>query len=241
MFLATLPRTVCSSHCSALTPYLGPPLFLCPPPTLLGLWSPERRCSHIGCSPHPALGHPSLCVAMAAERPTLPRTHYEFCCCFSVAQLCPTLCNHRLQDTRLPCPSLSPRVCSNSCSLSQWCIQPSHPLSLLSPPALNLSQHQVPFPWVSSSHQAAEVLQLQLQHQSFSEYSGLIFFRIWLTGLISLLPKGLSRVIHHSSKASVLRCSAFSTVQLLYPYMTTGKTIALSIYIFVGESIVSAF
>ena len=67
---------------------------------------------------------------------------------------------HGLQDTRLPCPSLSPGVCSNLCLLSRWCIQPSHPLSLLSPPAFSLSQHQVLFPWVGSSHQVAEVLQL---------------------------------------------------------------------------------
>ena len=46
-------------------------------------------------------------------------------------------------------------------------IQPSHPLSSPSPPAFNLSQHQGHFPWVSSSHQEAEVLERQLQHQSF--------------------------------------------------------------------------
>ena len=47
-------------------------------------------------------------------------SHAQFCCC-SVAQSCPTLWSHGLQHTRLPCPSLSPRVCSNSCPLSQWC------------------------------------------------------------------------------------------------------------------------
>ena len=60
-------------------------------------------------------------------------------------------------------------------------LQPSHPLSVPSPPALNLSQRQSLFQWVSSSHQVAEVLELQFQHQSFSEYSGLISLRIdWL-------------------------------------------------------------
>ena len=66
---------------------------------------------------------------------------------------------------RLPCPSLSPRVCSNS-----WvddAIQPSHPLSSPSPPAFSFSQYQDLFQWVSSSHQVAKVLELQLQHQSF--------------------------------------------------------------------------
>ena len=60
-------------------------------------------------------------------------------------------------------------------------IQPFHPLSSPSPPAFNLSQHQDIFQWVSSSHQVAKVLEFQLQHQSFNEYSGLISFRLdWL-------------------------------------------------------------
>ena len=74
---------------------------------------------------------------------------------------------HGLQHTRLPCPSATPRVCSKSCPLSQWCHPTSHPLSSLSPPAFNLSQHQGLFKWVSSSHQVAKVLEFQLQHQSF--------------------------------------------------------------------------
>ena len=71
-------------------------------------------------------------------------------------------------------------------------IQPSHPLTSPSPPAFNLSQHQGLFTWASSSHQVAKVLEFQLQHQSFNEYSGLISFR--MNGWISLLSKGLSRV-----------------------------------------------
>ena len=72
---------------------------------------------------------------------------------------------HGLQHTRLPCPSPTPRACLNSCPLS-WgdAIQPSHPLSSTSPPALNLFQHQGLFQWVSSSHQVAKVLEFQLQH-----------------------------------------------------------------------------
>ena len=72
-----------------------------------------------------------------------------------------------LQHTRLPCPSPTPGACSNSCLL--WvsdAIQPSHP-SLSPSPAFNLSQHQGLFQWVSSSHQVANVLKLQLQPQSF--------------------------------------------------------------------------
>ena len=73
---------------------------------------------------------------------------------------------HGRQHARLPCPSLSPEVCSNSCPLSQWCY-----LSLpLLPPSLfafNLSQHQDLFQWVGSSHQVAKVLELQLQDLCF--------------------------------------------------------------------------
>ena len=75
------------------------------------------------------------------------------------------LVTHELQHTRPPCPSPTSGVHPNS-----WVsdtIQPSHPLLSPSLPALNLSQHQGLFKWVSSSHQVAKVLELQLQHQSF--------------------------------------------------------------------------
>ena len=72
---------------------------------------------------------------------------------------------HGLQHVRLPCPSLSLGVGSNSCPLSQWC-HPTISSSIVpSPPALNLSQHQGLFQWVGSLHQEAKVL--ELQHQSF--------------------------------------------------------------------------
>ena len=74
-----------------------------------------------------------------------------------------------------------------------------------------------------------------------NEYSGLIFFRIdWLDRL-AVQGTLKSLLQHHSSKASVLWCSAFFMVQLSHPYMTTGKTIALTIWIFVGKVTVSAF
>ena len=74
---------------------------------------------------------------------------------------------------------------------------------------------------------------------STNEYSGLISFRI-LAGLISLLSKGLSRVQHHNSKASILQHAAFFMVQLSHPYMTTGKTIALTIQT-LGSKVMSLF
>ena len=81
-------------------------------------------------------------------------------------------------------------------------IQPSHPLLSPSHPAQNLSQHQGLFQWVSSSHQVAKVLELQFQHESFSEYSGLISFRIDWSEL--LVAQGILKSLlqHHSSKAS---------------------------------------
>ena len=98
-------------------------------------------------------------------------------CVFSHQVVSNSLWPHELQHTRPPCPS-SPRVCSSSRPLNHDTIQPSHPLLSSSPPAFNLSQQYDIFPWVSSSHHMAKVLELQLQHQFFSEYSGLISFRM---------------------------------------------------------------
>ena len=107
-------------------------------------------------------------------------------------------------------------------------IHPSHPLSSPSPPAPNPSQHQSLFQWVNSSP----------KYWSFSfsiipskEHPGLISFRM------DCFDQGTLKSLlqHHSSKASVLRRSAFFTVQLSHPYMTTGKTIALTRRTFVGK------
>ena len=115
-------------------------------------------------------------------------------------------------------------------------IQPSHPLSSPSPPAFNLSQHQGLFKWVSSSHQVAKVLEFQLQHQSFQWiFRTLISFRMDWLYLPAVQGTLKSLLQHHSSKASILRRSAFFTVQLSHPCMTTGKTIALTRWTFVGK------
>ena len=105
-------------------------------------------------------------------------------------------------------------------------IQPSYPLSSPSPPAFSLSHHQGAFQWFSSSHQVAKVLLLQLQHQSFPWIFRVDFF--YEGTLKSLLQ-------NHSSKASVLWHSAYVLVQPSHPYMTIGKTIALTKQIFVGK------
>ena len=79
------------------------------------------------------------------------------------------------------------------------------------------------------------VLEFQLQHQFFSEYSGLVSFRMDCLDLLAVQETLKSLLQHHSSRASVLRCSTFFTVQLSHPYMTTGKTIALTRWTFVGK------
>ena len=114
-------------------------------------------------------------------------------------------------------------------------IQPSHPLSSPSPPALNLSQHQGLFQWVNSLHQVASVLEFQLQHQSFQWIFRMISFRMDWFDLLAVQGTLNSLLQHHSSKASTLWHSAFFIDQISHPYMTTGKTIALTRWTFVGK------
>ena len=98
-----------------------------------------------------------------------------------------------LQHARLPCPSPTPRACSNSCPLSQWC----HPTiwswrPLL--PAFTLSQHQGLFQW-ASFHQ----VEFKLQHQSVLPMNIRDWFPLGLIGLISLHSKGFSRVFSNTT------------------------------------------
>ena len=114
-------------------------------------------------------------------------------------------------------------------------IQPSHPLSSPSPPAFNLSQHQGLFKWVSSSHQVAKVLEFQLQHQSFQWIFRTDLLQNGLVGSPCSPRDSQESSPTPSSKASILRRSAFFTVQLSHPYMTTGRTVALIRQTFVGK------
>ena len=127
----------------------------------------------------------------------------------------------------LPVPHQLPEFTQTHVHSVRDAIQPSHPLSSPSPPALNLSQHQVLFKWVSSLHQVAKVLEFQLQHQSF-QWTPRISFRMDWLDFLALQGTLQSLLQHHSSKASILRCSAFFIVQLSHPYMTTGKTVGLT-------------
>ena len=113
-------------------------------------------------------------------------------------------------------------------------IQSSHPLSPLSPPALNLSQHQGLFQWVSSSPRWPKYWSFSFNISPSNEHPGLISFR--MDGLDLLAVRGTLKSLlqHHSSKASILQPSAFFIVQLSHPYIITGKTVALTRRTFVA-------
>ena len=144
---------------------------------------------------------------------------------FSRSVVSDSLPPHGLQHARSPCPSPTPGVYSNSRPSSQWChpaisssVIPSSscPESLSASESFPMSQL---FAWGGHStgvSASTSVLPKKSQGWSPSEW----------TGWICLQSKGLKSLLqHHSSKASILRCSAFFTVQLSHPYMTTGKTI----------------
>ena len=142
---------------------------------------------------------------------------------------------HGRQHIRLLCPSLSPGVCSNSCPLNQWC-HPNISFSVTpSLPALNLSQHQGLFSESTLCIEWPKYWSFSFSISPSNEYSGLISFRIDWLDLLAVQGTLKSLLQHHSSKASILQGSAFFMVQLLHPYMTTGKTTALASWTFVSK------
>ena len=142
---------------------------------------------------------------------------------------------HELQHGGLPCPSPTLRVYPNSCPLISDAIQPSHPLSSPSPPAFSLSQHQI-----FSNESALHIRWPKNWSFSFSmspsnEHPGLVSFRMDRLDFLAVQGTFKCLLQHHSSKASILLRSAFLIVQLSHPYMTSGKTIALTRRTFVGK------
>ena len=113
--------------------------------------------------------------------------------------------------------------------------QPSHPLSSPSLPAFILSQHQGLFQWVGSLHQWPKYWSFSFSISLSSDYSGLISFRIDWFDLLPVQGTLKSLLQHHSSKVSVIQHWAFFMVQLSHPYMTTGETIVLTRWTFVGK------
>ena len=152
---------------------------------------------------------------------------------FSHSVMSNSLWPHEPQHTRPPCPSPTPGVTQTHVHWVGDAIQPSHPLSSLSPPAFNLSQHQGLFKWVNSLHPWPKYWSFSFSISPSSEHPGLISFRMDWLDLFAVQGTLKSLLQHHSSKASILRCSAFFTDQLSHPYMTTGKTIALTRQTFV--------
>ena len=142
---------------------------------------------------------------------------------------------HGLQHARPPRPSPTPGVYSNSCPLSRWCHPTISSSVTPSPPALNLSQHQGLFKWAALHIRWPKYWSFSFNSSPSNVHSGLISFRMdWLD---PLAVQGTLRSLlqHHSSKASILWHSAFFIVQLSHPYMTTGKTKALTKWTFVGK------
>ena len=112
-------------------------------------------------------------------------------------------------------------------------IQPSHPVTPSSSCSHSFQHHGL-FQWVGSLYQVAKYWSFSFSISPSNEYSGLTFFRTdWFDLLAVQGSQNLPQ--HHSSKAPILWCSAFFRAQLSHPYMTAGKTIALTICAFVGK------
>ena len=149
---------------------------------------------------------------------------------FSRSVMSNSLRPHGLQHARLPCPSPTPRACSNSCPSSQW----YHPT--ISSSVIPFSSRLQSFP-TSGSFPMSQSFTSGGQSIGVSTSAPVLpvntqnWFPLGLIDWISFQSvQGTikSRLQHHSSKASILRCSAFFIVQLSHPYMTTGKIIALT-------------
>ena len=144
---------------------------------------------------------------------------------------------HELQHARPPCPTSTPGVYPNSCPFESVMLS-SHlilcrPLLLLPPIPPSI--------WVFSNESTLPMRWPKYRSFSFrispsSEHPGLISFRMDWLDLLAVQGTLKSLLQHHSSKASILWCSAFFTVQLSHSYMTTGNTIALTRRTFVGKA-----
>ena len=146
--------------------------------------------------------------------------------------------SHGLKHTRLPCPSLSSQVCSDLCPLSWWCYLTISSSSALFSFCLQsfLASRSSPVSWLFTSGGPKDY-NFSFSISSSNEYSGLISFTIDWFDLLAVQGTLKSLLQHHKSKALVLQCSAFFMVQLSHTYMTTGKTIALTIWTFVSKVI----
>ena len=138
-----------------------------------------------------------------------------------------SLRSHVLQHTRLFCTSPSPKVCSNSCPLSQWCHSTisSSVVPFFSCPQSFPASGSFPMSQLFASGGQSVGASATASNLS-NEYSGLISFKIDSSDLHCVQGTPRSLLQHHNLKAPVLQCSAFFMVQLSYLYMTTGNTIS---------------
>ena len=154
---------------------------------------------------------------------------------FSHSVVSDSLRSHESQHARPPCPSPTLAIDSNSCPSSWW----YHPA--ISSSVIPFSSCPQPLPASVFSNESTLRMRWP-KYWSFSfsiissnEHPGLISFRMGWLDLLAVQGTLKSPLQHHSSKASILQCSAFFTVQLSHPYMTTGKTIALTRWTLVGK------
>ena len=154
----------------------------------------------------------------------------------SVAQSCPTLCDPMdCSMPGLPVHHRLPEFTQIHVHQVSDAIKSSHLLSSPSPPALNLSRHQ------DFSNESAlwmrwpKYWSFSLSISPSNEHLGLISFRMDWLDLLAVQGTFKSLLQHHSSKASILQCSTFFIVQLSHPYVTAGKTTALTRWMFVGK------
>ena len=149
----------------------------------------------------------------------------------SVAQSCRTLCDPMNRSMPgFPVHHQLPEFTQTHIHWVSDAIQPSHPLSSPFLPAPNFSQHQSTFQWVNSSHQVAKVLEFQLQHHPLQRNPRADLLQNGLVGSPCNPRDSQVPFPTPQFKASILRCSAFFTVQLSHPYMTIGKNIMIDLF-----------
>ena len=146
-----------------------------------------------------------------------------------------SLQSHGLQQPAFPVYHQLPELAQIHVHWVGDAIQPSHPLSSPSPPAPKPSQHQSLFQWVNSFTWGDLTIGVSFSISPSNEHPRLISFRMDWLDLLAVQGTLKSLLQYHTSKALILWHSAFFTVQLSYPYMTTGKTIALTRWTFVGK------
>ena len=195
------------------------------------------QCSCLGI---PYTEEPGGLQSTGSQRDGHNWTTNTFTFTFSSVQFCrsvisDSLQSHESQHARPPCPSPTPGVHSNSCPSSQWChLILCSPLLLLTPipPSIRVfsSESTLRMRW-------PKYWSFSFSISLSSEHPGLLSFRMDWLDLLAVQGTLKSLLQHHCSKASILQHSAFFTVQLSNPYMTTGKTIALTRQTFIGKVI----